>query len=433
MSTGDGLLARLMPSSPISLDAFVALCEASQAHGNGIMEVTQRGNLQIRGLSLTSAPAFARVVAALEPADGGMLVDETMPPLSTSPLLGLELGERVDLRALPPALLGELRQRVDVTSIGPKVSVLIDGGGALHLDEVRADLRLRAGDGLRLHMSIAGSAKDSTGLGWMEPRHAIEAIMRVLAAIARRGPDARAKDFINARDAQALRLSLADILSAAPAPAPRPRAEPIGTHRLNNGMMARGFALPFGYSEAQALRRLTLSAAQCGAASVRPAPGRVLLIIGLHVSAMEELAAAAAREQLIVRTDDARRHVVACAGAPACSSAMLPTRQLAAQVAEAAGPLLDGSIIIHLSGCAKGCAHPGAAGLTLAGPDRLVVHGRASDAPQGRISAADFIAGLRGLHLERDGSLAALLREPHFATRLAAGTADATGARGAGA
>jgi precorrin-3B synthase len=51
MVTGDGLLARITPSSPISLDAFVTLCEAAQAHGNGIMEVTQRGSLQVRGLS----------------------------------------------------------------------------------------------------------------------------------------------------------------------------------------------------------------------------------------------------------------------------------------------------------------------------------------------------------------------------------------------
>ena len=420
MSTGDGLLARLMPSSPISLDAFTALCEASQTHGNGIMEVTQRGSLQVRGLSPASATAFARVVSALEPAERAMLADEAMPPISTSPLLGLDPGERVDLRALVPALLGELRNRDDMASIGPKVSVLIDGGGALHMDEVPADLRLRAGEGLGLHMSIAGIAKDSTSLGWIELPHAIEAIVRVLSSIARRGRDSRAKDFTNDGDAQALRLSLADILSAAPAPAPRRRAEPLGTHRLNDGTRARGFALPFGYGEAQALRRLTLIAARCGAASIRPAPGRALLIIGLQLSALDELVAAAIREKLIVQPDDARRHVVACAGAPACNSAMLPTRQLAAQVAEAAGHFLDGSITIHLSGCTKGCAHRGAAGLTLAGPDRLVVHGRASDAPQGRISPADFIAGLRGLRPERDGSLAALLREPQFVSRFGA-------------
>ena len=242
-----------------------------------------------------------------------------------------------------------------------------------------------------------------------------------MTAIAGRGAGARARDLTNARDLQALRQSLADILSAAPPPAPRPRAEVIGAHYLNTGLQALGLALPFGYLEAQALRRLTLAAARCGAASIRPAPGRALLIIGLDHSGMETLLHAAEREKLITQPHDARRHVVACAGAPACSSAMLPTRQLAVQVAEAAGPLLDGSLTIHLSGCTKGCAHPGAAGLTLAGPDRLVVHGRAGDEPHARMSAADFIAGLRGLHPgtpATHGTLAALLREPDFISRL---------------
>ena len=416
MATGDGLLARIVPSSPIPIDAFVALCEAGQAHGNGIMEVTQRGSLQIRGLSQASAPVFARSVAALD------LSDEGIPSLLTSPLLGLDLEEAVDLRGLVPALLRELKHRTDMPPMDPKVSVLIDGGGALHMDEVSADLRLRAGEGSGLHMSIAGRAQDSTSLGWMHPWHAIEAIIRVLCAIARRGPDARARDFVNVEDARALRDLLADILCVTPLPqpVPRPRAEPIGTHRLNTGMLARGFALPFGYIEANTLRCFAQSAARYGAASIRPAPDRVLLVIGLPVSAVDDLVAAATQQELIVQPQDARRHVVACAGAPACASAMLHTRQWAAQVAEAAAALLDGSVTIHLSGCAKGCAHPKAAGLTLVGPDRLVVMGRASDAAFGRISPADFVAGLRRLHAARDGSLAALLRQSDFALRLGA-------------
>jgi precorrin-3B synthase len=343
-----------------------------------------------------------------------------MPPLLTSPLLGLDPDERVDVRLLAPALLEELRNRVDLASIGAKVSVLIDGGGALHVDEVRADLRLRADAGSWFHLSIAGTARDCTALGWIEPRHAIEAAIRVLSAIASRGSHARARDFINAEDTQALRASLANILSARrmPLPAARNRAEPIGIHRLNTGMLARGFALPFGYAAAGALRRLTLTAARCGAASIRPAPGRALLVIGLSAAAAEQFTVAAAQEKLIVQPDDARRHVVACAGAPACASALLPTRLLAAQVAEAAGPLLDGSVTIHLSGCAKGCAHPQAAALTLTGPDRLVVRGHACDTPHSRISPADFIAGLRGLHPQRDGSLAALLQKSDFVSRL---------------
>lgn len=398
MPTGDGLLARLMPSAPIPLDAFDALCDASQTHGNGIVEVTQRGSLQIRGLSPASAPVFARTAFILG------LGAEDRPPIQTSALMGLDAQERIDLRALVTAWRKDLTNHPAFASLGPKVSVLIDAGGVLHLDDMPGDLRLQADMASRLHVSIAGTGAAATGLGWVEPPRALEVIVHVLSCIANRGAGARAKDFANSADAHALRTSLAGVLSDGPPPAPRPPAEPIGGHRLNNGRAAFGVALAFGYAEARVLKRIVHAAARCGATSIQPAPGRALLIIGLAAAATSEFAASAAAEGVVVEPDDARRFVVACAGAPACRSGMLSTRQLAPAIAQAAKPFLDGSLNVHVSGCAKGCAHPGAAALTLVGPDGLVVQGRAGDTPHGTISAAKFIAGLSRLHAERQRS-----------------------------
>jgi len=392
MPTGDGLLARLMPPAPLSLETFAALCDASQTHGNGIMEVTQRGSLQVRGLSPDSAVLFARTAAALG------LGAEASPVILASPLFGLDARESADLPALSAALRVELATQPQPKTIGPKVSVLIDGGGALHLDEVPADLRLRIVSD-RFHLSMAGNAAAAMNLGWVEPGRAVHAIAHVLIAIANRGEAARAQDFTDDADRDALRASLAGMLMPG-APPPRPRAEPIGTHRLNDGRVARGIAPAFGYGEAGALKRLAQAAAARGAASIRPAPGRALLFVGLTPTAAEAFAAVAAADGWVVRPDDVRRHVIACAGAPACASALLSTRQLAPAIAQAANALLDGSITIHVSGCAKGCAHPGAAALTLVGPDGLVLQGRAFDAPQGRVSPANLLAGLERLQTE---------------------------------
>jgi len=46
--------------------------------------------------------------------------------------------------------------------------------------------------------------------------------------------------------------------------------------------------------------------------------------------------------------------------------------------------LLDGSLHLHVSGCAKGCAHPGATDLVLVGSEvgtGLVMNGTARDEP----------------------------------------------------
>jgi precorrin-3B synthase len=52
---------------------------------------------------------------------------------------------------------------------------------------------------------------------------------------------------------------------------------------------------------------------------------------------------------------------------------------------------------VHLSGCAKGCAHPGPATLTLVGGEAgcgVVLRGRAGDTPAGHVPAGDLSDGL---------------------------------------
>jgi precorrin-3B synthase len=227
---------------------------------------------------------------------------------------------------------------------------------------------------------------------------------------------------VNSADVQVLRACIADVLSEAPPPSPRPAAEPVGIHRLNTGRVALGVALGLGYTEAATLKRLVQVAAACGAHSIQTSPGRSLLFIGLHADSASELAAAASAAGFIVRPDDPRRFVVACAGAPACNSAKLSTRELAPVIAEAAGPFLDGSVTIHVSGCAKGCAHPGAAALTYVGPDRLVVRGRAADPLDGTVSVAHFIAGLPRLTAQR--------QQPHGIQESSASIVSRLGATG---
>src|SRR3712207_8609164 len=52
---------------------------------------------------------------------------------------------------------------------------------------------------------------------------------------------------------------------------------------------------------------------------------------------------------------------------PACAGASTPTRDDAGGLAEAARPLVAAGGTLHVSGCAKGCAHPRPAALTLVG------------------------------------------------------------------
>ena len=56
MQTGDGLLVRLNPvAGGLPPKLLIGLAESALKRGNGIMEVTARGSLQIRGLTAASA------------------------------------------------------------------------------------------------------------------------------------------------------------------------------------------------------------------------------------------------------------------------------------------------------------------------------------------------------------------------------------------
>jgi precorrin-3B synthase len=390
MPTGDGLLARLIVHEPMSLAELATICAAAAEHGNGILEVTQRGNLQVRGLDAVSAPKFAQVVASLPV---GQYVG---PPLLTSPLLGLDPGEPFQSKALALSLLGSFRRiQPTLTSLGPKVSVLIDGGGRLHLDALSADIRLVACHSL-FELGLAGNARSATRLGYVAMDRAIQVVELLLQALASQGPEARARDLLHQlviRDVSEL-LHRGDVERAGSSPT----AELIGAHPLKEDRIALGFALPFGHTTANILEYVVQAAEDHGATAIRPAPGRALLAIGLRPPAANKLRDALAAVNLIVDSDDHRRYVVACAGSPACGAAKLPTRQLAEEVARArlAGP----GKVVHLAGCSKGCAHPSVAALTVVGPDRIILNGRASDSSHTTLSSAGWVADLT--HLSRD-------------------------------
>ena len=134
---------------------------AAREHGNGVLEVTARGNLQIRGLTAGSAVSLARDVDAL-----GIAV-RTGVPVETPPLAGLDPREIAD----PSALAQAIRKGIEAAGLegrlGPKVSVVVDGSGRSGMNAVAADVRLTAerGGGVVWRIAVAGDARTATPLG----------------------------------------------------------------------------------------------------------------------------------------------------------------------------------------------------------------------------------------------------------------------------
>jgi precorrin-3B synthase len=162
--------------------------------------------------------------------------------------------------------------------------------------------------------------------------------------------------------------------------APNPAAPDPQPGPAEGGCLA---AAAFGQLSAADLRAL----ARSGAAEIRVTPWRMVFLPGL--------ARLPAADGLIRDPRDPRLAVTACTGAPGCPQATVETRALASALA----PRLRPGTRLHVSGCAKGCAHPGPADLTLvgrAGAFDLVAGAAPWDEPQRRGLAPGDLAALIG-------------------------------------
>ncbi|MER8747238.1 precorrin-3B synthase [Mesorhizobium sp. M1004] len=453
MQTGDGLLVRLNPvAGGLSPKLLIRLAESALRHGNGIMEVTARGSLQIRGLTAESAGLLAAEVDAL-----GIAV-RTGVPVETGPLAGIDPREIADPRALAERIRAAVEEAGLTPRLGPKVSVVVDGGGQLTMDGVTADVRLKAvrvGGNVMWALSVAGDGQSARPLATADEDAARDIAVAVLRMVAEKGRDAHSRDLSErqlaslaswhsfappsvlpdispsrgeiSRVAGGSPLSTLKIGEIAHEDAISPlegemsgRTEggvqdrrPIGLFPLSNDTTALGIALPYGSMPAEKLIALAQSALSLGVAEIRLAPGRALLFLGQPSSANHPLRATAAALGFVTTAADPRTRIAACPGTPACASGQIATRDIAETIAAENADILD--FTLHISGCAKGCAHPGSAALTIVGGENgagLVVNATAKALPAGYRPGYDAARGV--------SSVAAMVRSARFQGETAA-------------
>ena len=330
MPSGDGLVVRVRPFGG-RLDAAQAagLADLAERHGNGLIDVTSRANLQIRGVSDNSHRLLLDGLAQL------MLLD---------PDAGTEARRNVLVTPFwrdgdeTQALAAELEEALadSMLELPVKFGFAIDDGKSRVLAGNSADVRIErdaAGgllvraEGARLGRSVARGEAVATAL----------AIARWFAASA----------VSDGRGRMATHLAAGANLPAAlrgetePAPimaAARPGLYPQGAM----------VGVAFGQLQHAALKQLS----GCGHA-LRMTPWRMVLSEGKWTMP--------SAPGLITEAYDPALRVIACSGAPRCREAHADARALAAALAHNIGAAAQ----LHVSGCAKGCAHSGAAAITL--------------------------------------------------------------------
>jgi precorrin-3B synthase len=434
MPTGDGLLARVRISAGrLTLDQAEELAACARDCGNGTIEISSRANLQLRGVAEAKLGELQTRLAVLGLIDADPAT-ERVRNIVASPLGDIDPEAILDVAPAVTALEARLAVDESLRALPGKFGFVIDAGGRWPLGDVEADVRFEAfvaPQGVRFAVWLDGEphprplpARGEEGRGAAAanspPRpygegsgmgraatcaivaqhdlpDAAARLARAFITSAGPGPDApRRMRTLVQRDGAAAVFAAAG-LAAGTLRAPlrdAPLRATVGILPLG-GHAGLGAAPPFGRMRAADFAELARAARAEGASGLRLTPWRTMVAVGLEPDRAPRLAEQVAALGFIVAPDDPRLGIVACPGAPACAHAESDTQSDARRFAELLPPLRG--IVLHVSGCAKGCARASPAPLTLVGRPRgydLVLDGCAGDPPAHRGLSIDQAAAL---------------------------------------
>lgn len=334
----DGAMVRVrLPGGRISSTALHRLAELATAYGNGVLQLTSRAGLQVRGLPDPLPSGFVDGVVGT-----GLLpttTHERVRNIVVSPLTGL-VGGRTDLTPLTTALDAGLVAEPTLADLPGRFLFVLDDG---------------RGDVVELRFDLGYQATDE--------RHG-----HVLVGSAERGFPVRAEDAVTTLLDLARRFAAVRAESGAWHVADLPTW--VDTLRLVPVRPVRGLpAVPLGSvgdvaSVAPPLARLTVDQARlladlsCGGPVViTPWRGVLLPFAPDRLDDLE-------RAGFVVDDDTAWSQLSACVGAPFCARSKIDTVEVATALVAGGQPLRR----THLSGCERRCGAPAADHVDLVAP-----------------------------------------------------------------
>jgi precorrin-3B synthase len=342
----DGALVRLrLPGGAITAPQLNALARLSTEFGSGTLELTARGNLQLRGITDTDAVAHAVAEAGLLPS----ATHERVRNIVASPLSG-RAGGLADVRPwvadldaaiqaepvfanLPGRFLFGIDDgRADVSGVGADVGAhVLDDSVALLLAGRDTGVRVDAADIVPVLIAVAARFVAIRGNAWRITE--LDKPTEVLTGLAPTEP-----------------------AGATFAPVTRP---PVGWIEQDDNQVTLGGAVPLGVLQARVAEYL--------AAIEQPmiiTPWRSALVCDLDEGVADVALRVLAPMGLIFDENSPWLGVSACTGNPGCAHSAADVRADAAAAVTAAADTHR-----HYVGCERACGSPPAGEVLVATGD----------------------------------------------------------------
>ncbi|GAA0601416.1 precorrin-3B synthase [Paenochrobactrum glaciei] len=367
----DGHICRIkLPLGRITCAQAEEIARLSEQYGNGIIELTIRSNLQLRGVKPENREALIEALLAcgLGPlkAEG-----DDVRNVMVNPTAGIDANQHTDTTQLAHDLLRILQLTPRYHALSPKFSLLIDGGEACAITTHASDIWLSAcADGEHYAFGFASTPLQSAyQIKTTDALAFVSACLDTFLTLAEQFNISRMKqllvhisheEWMAAIEKQFNGLIQTDHWQRQEAKA----FAHLGQHAQSDKTQNYVGATPFlGRLSPHEMQKLGIIALAAGSDYFCLTPWQSFIIP--HIDAIK---APALLQQLHDAGFTSESHAIAaniraCSGSKGCGSALTDTQDDAKQLAQLLGQ--QTMPFIHLTGCAKSCASLSALPVTL--------------------------------------------------------------------
>jgi precorrin-3B synthase len=323
----------------LQVEQLEVLRRAADELGDGQLELTSRGNVQVRGLTADGPRELSErlYAAGLLPS----ISHERVRNILASPLSGLDEESRYDVLPVAAAVDRGLCSRPALAELPGRFLFALDDGRG-DLAGVRADVAVRALDEREGLLSLGGA--HGVRVSWADAAEAMVAAAEAFLE-EREAQGSQAWRVEELEDGASRILGRLGLRGAEELLAETARVE-AGPHRQVDGTTALVVTVPLGSLGQEQAAALTDIADQ-----VRVTPWRSVVIPGLPRDPSERLEEVG----LVTKADSPWNGVTACAGQPGCAKALADVRADARRVTPR---LPRHGRPMHWSGCERRCGKP---------------------------------------------------------------------------
>ncbi|WP_323054373.1 precorrin-3B synthase [Pseudomonas sp. DCB_BI] len=361
VSARDGGICRIkLPGGLLLADQADAVAAAAERFAGGVIEATNRGNLQIRGIGSEHRALVDTLLAAgLGPREAA---GDDVRNLMLSPLAGHDPVMLLDARPLAGQILELLEGTPRFHQLSAKFAVQLDAGEGLAMLEHPHDLWLSA---LRLEQQpwlafgLAGCPSDGLVLGAVPLEQGLALVSAVLERFLELATPAqsRMRQLLEVCSATDFVAGLGLDIRRDPAVLAW-RRQPHHVSWLGKLPQAHGLALgvapPQGRLTPAMLRGAAQVARELGDGSLRLSPWQSLVLTNLQAQHIDQAQAGLSAIGLLCHAHEPLARISACTGSSGCAKALGETKADAVTLAALLGPGAPASV--HLTGCPRSCA-----------------------------------------------------------------------------